>query len=490
MSNPPTTSLGTGLVVSLLLHAGLAVGLSTVGDLLTRRGPERGAGGVLVPLEPEPPARKDLASPPPEHEEEVKLGIADGVTQTETWLGFKDPTPHSATPATTDQAGLTIASGPVTEDKVGGDESPPEAPRDASAGSVASASVAIPPASAAESVLEERANPAAGQSAAESAANPVDGKPGERTEEQRPAEKAASDATPAPVVPDSTPTRTSPPESPAPTEAPAEVPAAPGPVTPRAAPAVPPVDAPDEVKPADADLTRPVAEKAEPDRPVGDAGAKAPESPAAETPAPDAHREPPASGTRPDAGSVAPAGPERADGAGDTAVKDDEVKAAASKPAEQPPTAVKTAASRPSPAAAAAPAKTTGTRPGAAGRPGERRDQSADATSMLREAVDVVPGRPAAAKGLKIKTTPPQWGITTQLISSARNPVVAITFGKNGRVSKVVFVKGMNAGAPDVDGPLLDAIHEWRAEGAALERLADRADAGITVVMRITLRGI
>lgn len=102
----------------------------------------------------------------------------------------------------------------------------------------------------------------------------------------------------------------------------------------------------------------------------------------------------------------------------------------------------------------------------------------------------MIPGRPAAAKGLKIKTTPPRWSITTQIVRAARNPVVAITFGKSGKVAKVLFVKGQNAGSPEVDGPLIDAIYEWRAEGEPLAKLSDQPDAGITIVMRITLRGI
>ena len=91
---------------------------------------------------------------------------------------------------------------------------------------------------------------------------------------------------------------------------------------------------------------------------------------------------------------------------------------------------------------------------------------------------------------MKIKTTPPQWSITTLAASYARNPVVAITFGKNGKVLKAGFVRGQTAGSPDVDGPLMDAIHEWRAEGEPLQKLSDKPDAGITIIMRITLRGV
>ncbi|HLO41932.1 MAG TPA: hypothetical protein VK176_12980, partial [Phycisphaerales bacterium] len=134
--------------------------------------------------------------------------------------------------------------------------------------------------------------------------------------------------------------------------------------------------------------------------------------------------------------------------------------------------------------------KVTGTRAGASGRPGEKSDQSADPTSLLREAVDVVPGRPAAAKGLKLKTTPPQWSITTMILRSARNPVVAITFNKSGKVVRAEFLRGMDAGSAEVNGPLMDAIYEWRAEGERLKRLPEGKDAGITIVMRITLRGV
>jgi hypothetical protein len=144
----------------------------------------------------------------------------------------------------------------------------------------------------------------------------------------------------------------------------------------------------------------------------------------------------------------------------------------------------------PRPSIPSTPSPATSPRPGTSGLPGERSDRESDATAR-QTIVDVVPGRPAAAKGLKINTVRPDWSITTQVMRSPRNPVVAITFGRSGRVIKAGFVRGMSTGSAEVDGPLLDAVYRWRAEGKELLTISE-ADpkAGITVVMRIALRGV
>lgn len=124
-------------------------------------------------------------------------------------------------------------------------------------------------------------------------------------------------------------------------------------------------------------------------------------------------------------------------------------------------------------------------------RPGEAAEQAErEATAAyLKEAVEVKPGRPVAAKGLKIETVRPRWSITTQITASPRNPVVKVTFGRSGKVLRAEFVGGQNTGWAEVDGPLMDAIYRWRAKGEALAKLpAGNPDAGLPIVFRIVLR--
>lgn len=121
--------------------------------------------------------------------------------------------------------------------------------------------------------------------------------------------------------------------------------------------------------------------------------------------------------------------------------------------------------------------------------PGVMSDRESVAAA-LKEAIDIKPGRPAAAEGLEIKTTNPRWSVTTQLTASPRNPVVWIAFGRNGKVIDADFLNGEKTGSSAVDEPLLHAIFTWRAKGVALDELP-QADpkAAVRVILRITLRG-
>ena len=121
-------------------------------------------------------------------------------------------------------------------------------------------------------------------------------------------------------------------------------------------------------------------------------------------------------------------------------------------------------------------------------RPGEKSDRESSAASKI-ETVDVYSfGRPAASKGLEIKTVRPRWTETTKLVAVPRNPVIRVTFSRSGRVTSAEFTAGQNTGWKDVDEPLLDAIYRWTAKGEALKQLPPAKDAGLTVEFRIMLR--
>jgi hypothetical protein len=58
--------------------------------------------------------------------------------------------------------------------------------------------------------------------------------------------------------------------------------------------------------------------------------------------------------------------------------------------------------------------------------------------------------------------------VTTLLTSSPKNTVVRIRFARSGKVTKAAFVDG-GTGYADVDGPLLDAVYRWIAQGEVLK---------------------
>ncbi|MEZ6242312.1 MAG: hypothetical protein R3B57_04645 [Phycisphaerales bacterium] len=124
-------------------------------------------------------------------------------------------------------------------------------------------------------------------------------------------------------------------------------------------------------------------------------------------------------------------------------------------------------------------------------QPGQPSDRESVATA-LREAMNLSDwGKPLAREGLEIKTVRPRWSVTTRLSRSPRNPVVVIQFGRDGVVRTARFLREgkfeYSTGFDDVDGPLLDAVYRWKAEGKALEPL-DEAQT-LQVSVRVVLRG-
>ncbi len=123
-------------------------------------------------------------------------------------------------------------------------------------------------------------------------------------------------------------------------------------------------------------------------------------------------------------------------------------------------------------------------------QPGEPSDRESVATA-LREAIDLSEwGRPLAREGLEVKTVRPRWSVTTRLARSPRNPVLIIRFGADGAVRSAEFLRDkrmiFSTGFSDVDGPLLDAVYRWRAQGRAIEALGEGGEHQISV--RVVLR--
>ena len=102
-------------------------------------------------------------------------------------------------------------------------------------------------------------------------------------------------------------------------------------------------------------------------------------------------------------------------------------------------------------------------------RPGEKAEEESAAASVV-ESLVYRPGRPLAGKGLQVRTVNPRWGVTTMIVSSPKDTVIRITFGRTGKVLKATFVDS-GTGYADVDGPLLDAVYRWTAKGDVLEKI-------------------
>lgn len=114
--------------------------------------------------------------------------------------------------------------------------------------------------------------------------------------------------------------------------------------------------------------------------------------------------------------------------------------------------------------------------------------------TALRTAPTVVPGKVLAAHGMEIQTRRPQWTRLTLMTRRPANPVVQISFGRDGRVRRAGFLSDgehvFSTGFDDVDEPLLNAVFRWTASGAALERLPEDApDAVVTILVRVILIG-
>jgi len=132
-----------------------------------------------------------------------------------------------------------------------------------------------------------------------------------------------------------------------------------------------------------------------------------------------------------------------------------------------------------------APPPATANAGGSRAEPGLLADDESVPTS-LKDPIAVRPGKVLARKGLNIRTSHPRFTATTLALTQPRNPLVRITFGRNGKVQKAEFVEGHSTGYPDVDKPLLDSLHRWVARGEQLAKIpVGPPEAGLTMEFRI-----
>lgn len=151
-------------------------------------------------------------------------------------------------------------------------------------------------------------------------------------------------------------------------------------------------------------------------------------------------------------------------------------------PAPSAPLAPRTSGQGQGPSAGAASAG------GESALPGLRSSSEAQAFSR-QFSLDFRPGQPLAAQGIRVQTVLPRFSITTRLTAIPRNPTVLITFRRGGSVASAVFEDGRGTGYDDVDGPLLAAVHRWRATGELFDRMVQQSPTGlIEVKVRYLLR--
>ncbi len=124
----------------------------------------------------------------------------------------------------------------------------------------------------------------------------------------------------------------------------------------------------------------------------------------------------------------------------------------------------------------------------AQGSPGEEDRRESDASS-LSKSLEYRPGRPLATEGLEITTVRPRYSVTTRSIARPRDPHITIEFDAKGVVKRAYFAKiegrVRSTGHEHVDGPLLDAIYRWKAEGLAIKDL--KGDQTVAITIRVIL---
>lgn len=111
-------------------------------------------------------------------------------------------------------------------------------------------------------------------------------------------------------------------------------------------------------------------------------------------------------------------------------------------------------------------------------------DRDSDAAA-IKAAISVNPGKPLAAKGLRIQTVRPRWSTYALATANPNDVVVRIWFDSSGRVTKATIIQ--SSGRDDVDRPILDSVYNWRAAGEHLQTIRNQPDGRLQLVFKIDL---
>lgn len=112
--------------------------------------------------------------------------------------------------------------------------------------------------------------------------------------------------------------------------------------------------------------------------------------------------------------------------------------------------------------------------PPSAARPtvAARTDSEAPPVSRVEDQ-QVQPGEVLSVQGVKIKTVSPRFSLVARMTSIPRDPYVDLVFNARGEVIEARIAR--SSGFPNVDGPILNSLYQWTAEGPIDDRfvLAD-----------------
>lgn len=411
---------------------------------------------IKPPVAPPEPPKAKAPEPEVKKPEELKAGIADSEHKSETWLGFKDPTPHRATPSEVEQAALTREKTKLEEQR--GEPTPPmPSPSDPSK---AEPSAQGTPNASGAGNAPTPPSPSATPSPAtpETRPQPERERPTPDRPPQEQASKPAEQPTPAEAAPKPAPESTSPHDG-------------------AGRDTTPPAD---ERKPVEGTDAGDQPKNAPGGKPKGSADHPQP-GVSATDPLGTASREQAAAGS---ANTI-----DKPQSAREVKAQDASAPAPAPVPAQGvlgPPTpqSVLPAATPTSPASAGKPSS-PGAQPAPARpnlvphvnpgtkRPGIQSQREADAAS-LKNAVEFDKfqlGRPRAGKGVEFQTVAPEWTTTTLATRHPKEAALELMFDTDGEVVGVRFLTGMSTGYADVDEPLEAACHRWKAKGEFFEKL-------------------
>ncbi len=95
-------------------------------------------------------------------------------------------------------------------------------------------------------------------------------------------------------------------------------------------------------------------------------------------------------------------------------------------------------------------------------------DSESPPVSLTKTPLKMHPGAVITGQGIKITTVVPRIHIIARMSIIPRNPLVKVTFDRNGQVTTARFIR--NTGYENWDGPVLASLYQWRASG---EKLAE-----------------
>lgn len=106
-------------------------------------------------------------------------------------------------------------------------------------------------------------------------------------------------------------------------------------------------------------------------------------------------------------------------------------------------------------------------------------DKASDATSTISVPREKwISGHPVASQGLELFPRKPSF-TTLQTLAGARNMLVVIRFGKDGKPTTADILE--HSGNEGIDAAIKASLYRWRAKGTRLDALADEQTIDITL---------